>query len=48
LRALERGVKIKVVEAASRSIGVDTIEDLERVRAILERDAVVTGAVARP
>jgi 3-deoxy-manno-octulosonate cytidylyltransferase (CMP-KDO synthetase) len=48
LRALERGVKIKVVEAASRSIGVDTIEDLERVWAILERDAVLTGAVARP
>ena len=36
LRALERGVKIKVVEVASRSIGVDTIEDLERVRAIAE------------
>ncbi len=39
LRALERGVKIKVVEAASPSIGVDTIEDLERVRAIVERHA---------
>jgi len=38
LRALDRGVKIKVVEAASPSIGVDTIEDLERVRAIDERD----------
>jgi 3-deoxy-manno-octulosonate cytidylyltransferase (CMP-KDO synthetase) len=36
LRALERGVKIKVVEAASPSIGVDTMEDLERVRAIVE------------
>lgn len=36
LRALERGVKIKVVEAASPSIGVDTIGDLARVRAILE------------
>jgi len=35
LRALERGVKIKVVEAASPSIGVDTAEDLERVRAIV-------------
>jgi 3-deoxy-manno-octulosonate cytidylyltransferase (CMP-KDO synthetase) len=39
LRALERGVKIKVVEAASPSIGVDTIEDLERVRALVEREA---------
>ena len=37
LRALERGVKIKVVEAASPSVGVDTPEDLERVRAIIER-----------
>jgi 3-deoxy-manno-octulosonate cytidylyltransferase (CMP-KDO synthetase) len=35
LRALDRGVKIKVVEAASASIGVDTPEDLERVRAMM-------------
>jgi 3-deoxy-manno-octulosonate cytidylyltransferase (CMP-KDO synthetase) len=35
LRALDRGVKIKVVEAASASTGVDTLEDLERVRAII-------------
>ena len=38
LRALERRVRIKVVEAASPSIGVDTIEDLERVRALIERE----------
>lgn len=44
LRALERGVTIKVVEAAGPSIGVDTIEDLERVRAIVERKvALVSG-----
>jgi len=36
LRALERGVTIKVVEAAAPSIGVDTKEDLERVRAMIE------------
>ena len=36
LRALDRGVKIKVIEAASPSIGVDTFDDLERLRAILE------------
>lgn len=36
LRALDRGAKIKVVEAASRSIGVDTQEDLDRVRKLLE------------
>jgi 3-deoxy-manno-octulosonate cytidylyltransferase (CMP-KDO synthetase) len=39
LRAMERGVKIKVVDAASTSIGVDTMEDLERVRMIVERQA---------
>ena len=33
LRALEHGVRIKVVEACSTSIGVDTLNDLERVRA---------------
>ena len=38
LRALDRGVKIRVVEAASRSIGVDTQEDLDRVRKLLEMD----------
>src|SRR5205085_5059042 len=38
MRALDRGVKIRVVEAASRSIGVDTEEDLPRVRAIVERN----------
>lgn len=46
LRALEAGATIKVVPAASRSIGVDTAEDLEKVRAILaERD---TLSAARP
>lgn len=35
LRALENGAKIRVVDAISRSIGVDTEEDLKRVRAIL-------------
>jgi 3-deoxy-manno-octulosonate cytidylyltransferase (CMP-KDO synthetase) len=41
LRALDRGVKIKVIEAASPSIGVDTFEDLERVRAILQSEMKV-------
>lgn len=36
LRALENGAKIKVVEVMESSIGVDTKEDLERVRRILE------------
>ena len=34
LRALEHGYKIKVVKVTHRSIGVDTPEDLERVRQI--------------
>ncbi|HKO42305.1 MAG TPA: 3-deoxy-manno-octulosonate cytidylyltransferase [Pyrinomonadaceae bacterium] len=33
LRALEHGVKIKAIKASTASIGVDTAEDLERVRA---------------
>ena len=37
LRALEAGAKIKVVETEETSIGVDTAEDFERVRQILER-----------
>jgi len=37
LRILEAGAKIRVVEAASPSIGVDTAEDLARVREMLEQ-----------
>ena len=48
MRALDRGVKIRVVEAASRSIGVDTEEDLQRVRAMVEAERKVSGALARP
>ena len=35
LRALENGAKIRVVEVAESSIGVDTAEDLERVRGFM-------------
>jgi 3-deoxy-manno-octulosonate cytidylyltransferase (CMP-KDO synthetase) len=35
LRALEHGVKIKVIKASTSSIGVDTIKDLERVRGLV-------------
>jgi len=35
LRALERGVKIKAIKATGSSIGVDTLEDLRRVREIV-------------
>jgi 3-deoxy-manno-octulosonate cytidylyltransferase (CMP-KDO synthetase) len=36
LRALEHGVKIKVIKASTPSIGVDTSEDLERARATMK------------
>jgi len=39
LRALEHGVRIKVVETRHDSVGVDTPEDLARVRRLLERRA---------
>lgn len=35
LRALEHGVEILAIEASTRSIGVDTQQDLERVRKIV-------------
>lgn len=36
LRALEHGVKIKAIKASTSSIGVDTVADLERVRAMMK------------
>ena len=41
LRALEHGYRIMAVETACDSIGVDTPEDLERVRRLLTADARV-------
>jgi 3-deoxy-manno-octulosonate cytidylyltransferase (CMP-KDO synthetase) len=38
LRILEHGYQIRVVEAASPSVGVDTEEDLRRVRALMAKD----------
>ncbi len=35
LRALEHGIRIKAIETTHATIGVDTREDLERVRALL-------------
>lgn len=43
LRALENGATIHLVEAAGRSIGIDTQEDYERVKDIIE-----TGIDVRP
>ncbi len=46
LRALEKGAKIRVVDATTRSIGVDTEADLELVRAILEAEEKAHELVA--
>lgn len=40
LRALEHGYKIKVIKTNFQSIGVDTIEDLERVNQLLKDKGV--------
>ncbi|MBC7796609.1 MAG: 3-deoxy-manno-octulosonate cytidylyltransferase [Pyrinomonadaceae bacterium] len=37
LRALENGGRIKVIEQDETSIGVDTIEDFERVKVLIEK-----------
>ena len=37
LRALEHGIRIKVVDTAYESIGVDTQEDLDRVRHLVKQ-----------
>lgn len=39
LRALENGARIRVVESAASSIGVDTEADLERVQAMIAEQA---------
>jgi 3-deoxy-manno-octulosonate cytidylyltransferase (CMP-KDO synthetase) len=44
LRALEHGYRIVAVETRFDSIGVDTPDDLERVRALVERDRVPAAA----
>jgi 3-deoxy-manno-octulosonate cytidylyltransferase (CMP-KDO synthetase) len=44
LRALEHGIRIRVVETRFDSIGVDTDEDLARVRATFARQATIDGA----
>ena len=45
LRALEHGVVIRVIEASSSSIGVDTPADLERVRELISEGKFEASAV---
>jgi 3-deoxy-manno-octulosonate cytidylyltransferase (CMP-KDO synthetase) len=40
LRVLEEGFKIKVVETKFDTIGVDTLEDLEKVKEYLEKEKI--------
>jgi 3-deoxy-manno-octulosonate cytidylyltransferase (CMP-KDO synthetase) len=48
LRALEHGVNIKAIEANAPSIGVDTLEDLERVRQLVSSSKFqVSSSVAQ-
>ncbi len=42
LRALEHGIRIKAIETSHEAIGVDTPDDLERVRRLFERQALQT------
>ena len=44
LRALEHGIRIKAIETQHDSIGVDTPDDLERVRALLQGATWATSA----
>jgi 3-deoxy-manno-octulosonate cytidylyltransferase (CMP-KDO synthetase) len=43
LRALEYGIRIKAVETAHDSIGVDTPDDLARVRQLMPGSLVLGG-----
>ena len=45
LRALERGVEIKAIEASTPSTGVDTYEDLEKVRRLVQEEKLQASGV---
>ena len=42
LRAIEHGIRIKAIETSHDATGVDTPDDLERVRRLFERQALQT------
>ena len=43
LRAIEYGYQIRMVETASEVVGVDTPEDLERVKILMKRDSLFSA-----
>ena len=45
LRALENGAKIKVIDVEQVSVGVDTIDDFERVKTIIEKRDLANGVL---
>jgi 3-deoxy-manno-octulosonate cytidylyltransferase (CMP-KDO synthetase) len=48
LRALAHGIRIKAIETAHRTIGVDTPDDLERVRALVAQAGAVRVGTTIP
>jgi 3-deoxy-manno-octulosonate cytidylyltransferase (CMP-KDO synthetase) len=44
IRALENGAKIRVVDACSTSISVDTADDLDRVRNLFATPGAASGS----
>lgn len=47
LRAMDHGISIGIAEVISSSVGVDTDEDLEKVRKILESKSELVGGVKK-
>jgi 3-deoxy-manno-octulosonate cytidylyltransferase (CMP-KDO synthetase) len=47
LRILENGFKIKVVETEHETVGIDTMQDLERLRLIWKEQAI-NGKYRKP
>ena len=43
LRAIEYGYQIRMVETASEVVGIDTPEDLERVKILMKRDSLFSA-----
>ncbi|MBF0254748.1 MAG: 3-deoxy-manno-octulosonate cytidylyltransferase [Candidatus Omnitrophica bacterium] len=46
LRALENGYRIKAIETNLETVGIDTAEDLEKARALLQKGSPASSAAA--